>query len=139
LLANYATGANSKVPPITIESGEVSNYWLPKKAIVEEDIRAFYGTGMGCKAAYLEAPAQQEQSYIDIKFSIDSKGRRKEKEIVGASKDVDLEAATFAMMLGISPIDQYAPSTNNNNKQPIISVERLFLVSDSPVCKSRKT
>ncbi len=135
LLAGCASSPMYKTPPVTIDYSKVSSYWSPKRAITEKDIKVFYGPGMGCKAVYIDQPNQKELSYIDVRFSIDSTGKQFDQEIVGNSKDVNLEAANWALMFGLSPIYDFIPSPANYDNQPIISTKRLYLVGNSPLCK----
>ncbi len=139
LVTGCASGPNYKVPPITIEYAKVSNYWTPKRPITEKDIKTFSGPGMGCRAVYLSAPENYENSYIDVKFTIDSTGKQYDQQIVGRSRDVNFEAANWALGFGLSPIYEFKPSPANYDNLPIISTKRLYLVSGSPLCKSMQS
>lgn len=134
-LAGCASGPTYKTPPVTVEYEKVSSYWTPKRATTEKDIKTFSGPGMGCRAVYLDAPTNNQTSYIDVKFTIDSAGKQYDQEIVGRSRDVNFEAAKWALMFGLSPIYEFLPSPANYDYQPIISTKRLYLVSGSPLCK----
>jgi hypothetical protein len=129
-----ASGPTYKTPPVTVEFSKVSSYWSPKRAITEKDIKIFSGPQMGCRAVYLEKQNQKINSYIDVLFTIDSKGRQYDQEITGSSKDINLDAAKWALMFGLSPIYEFVPSPANYDNQPIISTKRLYLASNSPLC-----
>lgn len=135
-IAGCASGPVYKTPPVTVEYSKVSSYWLPKRAITQKDIKTFSGPGMGCRAVYLEKPNQQANTYIDVIFTIDSKGKQYDQDIVGKSRDVNMDAAKWALVFGLSPLYEFVPAPANYDNQPIISTKRLYLVSDSSLCKN---
>ncbi len=130
---SYA-GPKYKIDPITIDYQQVRQYWQPKKPITEKNIKVITAPGMGCKAVIPIGWGEASEQYIDVQFTIDSKGKRYDQGVVD-HKNVTDGFVKWAARFRMSPIKRYLP-VDKSNKQPIISVERLYLVDNLKLCNS---
>lgn len=141
LFAFLALGCSNQptfnIPPIQIDHSELSKYWKPKQEITSKNTKLIAGKGMGCKAIYIEESNKVSPDYIDIKYTIDSKGKQRDSEIVASSGKINLDAVNWAFIFGLSPTYNFVAAIKNDTLAPIASIKRLYFISDDPLCKGK--
>lgn len=137
VLALYgcASGPYYKVPPIEISYDKLPNYWVASQPIVSKDHKIVSNRDMGCKVVYMEDEGRESSLYLDIKYTIDSKGKLYDGEVIAVSDGVDKVFVEWAKTFGLSPLRHYK-AVNSDNVQPVTGQKRLYLVEDSETCEN---
>lgn len=124
-------------PVQTVPQAEVAKFWVPASPIGSKNTKVVSAPDMGCRAVYLEGGDKRADDYIDIKYTIDSKGSQRDMELVSSGGNVDEESILWAMKFGLSPTSKFVPSDTNAQRTPIGSVKRLYLIAEDPLCEGK--
>lgn len=124
-------------PVKTVPQADVAKFWVPASPIGSRNTKIVSGPGMGCRAVYLEGSDKRSNDHIDIEYTIDSKGKQRDMELIGSGGNVDDESILWAMTFGLSPTSKFVPSDANAQRVPIESIKRLYLIAEDPLCEGK--
>ena len=126
------------VPLKSVAQEKVSDYWEFSAPIDIKNTKTVSSASMGCRAVYLEGYGPTSPDSIDVRYTIDSKGKQRDLQIVGTQGNVDKKAVDWALTFGLSPVYKFTPAAGNSARVPVESIKTLYLVEDSGPCDSSK-
>lgn len=118
--------------PITVEYEDVFTYWRATEKLSKRNIKVITASGMDCRAVVPPQFGERSEQFIDVEFTIDSRGMRYDQTIVN-HQNVTESFNRLALRMGFAPGYRYAP-IDRENRQPIISTERLYLIDYPEMC-----
>ncbi len=123
-----------KKDPIEVELSGIAQYWIPKKTITNRNTKVVASPSIGCKSVVVEGNGKTSELWVDLRFTIDSKGKMYDQEILSISNLLNKELIEWAKTFGLSPTYKFK-AINKKDKQPILSKKRLYFVDNTKLCK----